>query len=109
MPAEKCVALLQEKLAKHKFNINTDILAIITDGASVMKKVGKILNLDQQLCFAHGVQLGVIDVLYNNISQGTSLYCDEEFISSESDSSLDQDILDEEAFIDIIHKDKKNK
>ncbi|KAG0439572.1 hypothetical protein DMUE_2339 [Dictyocoela muelleri] len=60
-----------------------------------------------QLYFAHGVQLGVIDVLYNNISQGTSLYCYEEFISSESVSSPDQDILDEEAFIYIFKKTKK--
>ncbi|CAH0731006.1 unnamed protein product, partial [Brenthis ino] len=35
-----------------------------TDGASVMVKVGKLMNCYQQLCFAHGLQLAVIDVLY---------------------------------------------
>ena len=29
-----------------------------------MKKVGKILEIDQQLCFAHALQLAVITVLY---------------------------------------------
>ena len=48
---------------KHKLNLHTDIVAIITDGASVMKKVGRIINIDQQLGFAHGLQLGVIERL----------------------------------------------
>ena len=29
-----------------------------------MKKVGKLLVPNQQLCFAHGLQLAVIDVLH---------------------------------------------
>ena len=30
---------------KYKLNLHTDIVAIITDGASVMKKVGRIINI----------------------------------------------------------------
>jgi hypothetical protein len=39
-----------------------------TDGASVMQKVGRLSNCDQQLCFVHGIQLGVQDVLYKKPS-----------------------------------------
>ena len=56
LPAEKCIQLLEEKLEKHKLNLHRDIVAIITDGASIMKKVGRIINIDKRLCFAHGVQ-----------------------------------------------------
>jgi len=30
-----------------------------------MAKVSKLIKADQQLCFAHGIQLAVLDVLYN--------------------------------------------
>ena len=49
--------------------MHTDIVAIITDGARVMKKVGRIINIDQQLCFAHGVQLDVIQVLNKKLEK----------------------------------------
>ncbi|GFR04600.1 hypothetical protein TNCT_172361 [Trichonephila clavata] len=47
--------------------VHTDIVAKMTDGASVMKKMGRILSVDQQLCLAHGLQLVVIDALYNKL------------------------------------------
>ena len=55
LQAEKCIQLLEEKLEKHELNLHTDIVAIITGGATIMKKVGRIINIGQQLCFAHGV------------------------------------------------------
>ena len=39
MPAEKCVQLLGTKLAMFGLSLQHDIVAICTDGASVMKKV----------------------------------------------------------------------
>ena len=36
----------------------------MTDGASITKNLEKILEIDQQLCFAHALQLTVISVLY---------------------------------------------
>jgi hAT family C-terminal dimerisation region len=63
MPATKCVELLKEKLAD--FGIRLDqIVGMTTDGASVMVKVGKLVDALHQLCFAHGLQLAVVDVLY---------------------------------------------
>ena len=88
-----------EKLEKHKLNLHTDIVAIITDGASIMKKVGKIINIDQQLCFAHGVQLGVIEVLYKKLETAQQYDKEDENESDESDSCPEQDIYDSERFI----------
>ncbi|CAH4038714.1 unnamed protein product [Pieris brassicae] len=47
-------------------NTDNDIVGITTDGASVMKKVGRLIEPLQQLCYAHGVQLGITDVIYKN-------------------------------------------
>lgn len=64
MPAEVCVTLVQNKLKEFDTSIE-NIVSITTDGASVMKKALKLLRVYNQLCLAHGIQLGVIDVLYN--------------------------------------------
>ncbi|GFX28449.1 hypothetical protein TNCV_1152581 [Trichonephila clavipes] len=91
MPAEECVEVLKSKLAKHGLFLK-DIISITTDGATVMKKVGKLIGANQQLCYSHGIQLGVIDVLYkkhkeqknsNTVGTGTS---DSDFEESESDT-----------------------
>lgn len=65
MPAEKCVEILNKKLSEFQLGF-TNIVSITTDGVSVMKKVGKLIDPHHQLCIAHGIQLAVIKVLYNN-------------------------------------------
>ena len=57
MPAEKCVELLETKLREFGLSLEKDIVCICTDGASVMRKVGKLISAEQQLCYAHAVQL----------------------------------------------------
>ena len=47
MPAEKCVALLEQKLSEFGLCLETDIVGMCTDGASVMTKVGKLLHPEQ--------------------------------------------------------------
>lgn len=64
MTADKCLDLVIRKIESYNLSIERDIVSIMTDGASVMLKVGKLSKFHQQLCFAHGVQLAVIDVLY---------------------------------------------
>jgi hypothetical protein len=66
MPAERCIELLEKKLATFGLSLSKDIVAICTDGASVMCKVGRLIEAEQQLCYAHGIQLAVLDVLYKN-------------------------------------------
>ncbi|CAH2107368.1 unnamed protein product [Euphydryas editha] len=64
MSSESCVQLLKEKLSEFNLSLDNDIVGITTDGASVMKKVGRLIEPLQQLCYAHGVQLGITDVIY---------------------------------------------
>ena len=63
MPATKCVELVETRLRDHGLSLNSDIVCITTDGASVMTKVGQLIQAEQ-LCYAHGVQLSVLNVLY---------------------------------------------
>ena len=64
LPAEKCVELIEEKLENFDLCLDKDVVSITTDGAAVMKKVGKLIEPEQQLCLAHAIQLAVIKVLY---------------------------------------------
>ena len=64
MPAEKCVEVLDEKLRTFDIDLNRHIVCVCTDGASVMKKFGRLIPCMQQLCMAHGLHLAVMDALY---------------------------------------------
>ena len=64
MPADKCVQLVEAKLKENSSSLDKNIVCVTTDGASLMTKVGKSIAPFQQLCFAHGVQVGILDVLY---------------------------------------------
>lgn len=59
MPAERCVEILKAKLENFGLNLSVDIVAIITDGASVMKKVGRLIPANHHLCMAHELQLAL--------------------------------------------------
>lgn len=65
MPAEACINKLKSKLQEFGLSLDEDIVCICTDGASVMKKVGRLVSSHKVLCLLHGIQLAVIDVLYS--------------------------------------------
>ncbi|GIY81733.1 BED-type domain-containing protein [Caerostris darwini] len=109
MPAEKCVEVLKSKFAKHGLSLKGDIVSITTDGVTVMKNVGELIGANQQLCYGHGIQLGVIDVLYqknkeqknqNTVDIETS---DSNFEESESDNEHNGNVIVEE---DIANEDE---
>ncbi|KFM83557.1 hypothetical protein X975_08222, partial [Stegodyphus mimosarum] len=62
MPAEKSVQVLKSKLGKHELSLKEDIVSIMTNGAAVTKKIGKLIDANQQFCYAHRIQLGVADL-----------------------------------------------
>ena len=67
--AEKILQLLEKQLADFEItNMQISVVSIVFDGASVIKKLGKISQLNHQLCYAHGVHLAVCDVLTKNRS-----------------------------------------
>lgn len=96
MPAETCIDLVQNKLKDFNLSLENDIVGLTTDGASVMVKVGQLVAAHQQLCFAHGIQLGVIDVLYS------SKVNNKEEESNDNDEEDDDDENDEMGRLEIV-------
>jgi len=45
-----------------------NMISVTTDGASVMARLAKNFDVPQVLCLAHGIHLGVTDVLYASSS-----------------------------------------
>jgi hypothetical protein len=64
MKAEDAVAMIEAKLNDFGLCLQDDILGMVTDGASVMVKTGRLSNVVHQLCHSHGIHLAVADVLY---------------------------------------------
>jgi hypothetical protein len=67
--ADKVLILLKKKLGRFYLTLEHDIVSVVTDGASVMVKVGKLIHPLQQLCFAHGIQLAVVSIMYSKNDQ----------------------------------------
>ncbi len=64
LPAEAAAASVASKLQEFGLNLTKDIVGATTDGASVMKKTGRIMEVEHQLCHCHGLHLAVTGVLY---------------------------------------------
>ena len=64
MKSEKAIELVQGRLAKFNLNLDTDIVATITDGASAMMKVGRETCSLHIACLCHASHLCICDVLY---------------------------------------------
>ena len=64
MKSEQAIELVQGRLAKFNLNLDTDIVATITDGASVMMKVGRETSPLHIACLSHAIHLCIFDVLY---------------------------------------------
>lgn len=83
----RCAELLKQRLTD--FNVSfDDIVGLTTDGASVMLKMGRTLPFYHQLCYAHGLQLAILDVLYKKDRKEVVLIPEEVF---DSDSEDDDD------------------
>ena len=64
LTSNACLELVREKLERHNLSLEHDIVALQTDGPAIMVKMGRISPTCHQQCFAHGIQLAVLDVLY---------------------------------------------
>ena len=62
--AAKAIKLVEERLQLFDLNLNKDVVATITDGASLMVKFGKGTCPEHVTCYAHAIPLAVCDVLY---------------------------------------------
>ncbi|KAL4705474.1 hypothetical protein ACJJTC_017334, partial [Scirpophaga incertulas] len=98
MSSESCVQLLKEKLSEFNLSLDNDIVGITTDGASVMNKVGRLIEPLQQLCYAHGVQLGIVDVIYKKNVESNAEEPEEEFEDTELNTNCsgeEEEVLDD--------------
>ena len=100
MNAEKCIDALKTRLKEHNVNIETDIVAIVTDGPNVMVRVGKIIEAEHQLCLVHGIHLAVCDVLCKisstPMSDTEAPLKETQDIVDETDDHEDEENIDEE-------------
>ena len=68
MNAENFNQCIQTKLEEFKLSYKNDIICSVTDGASVMVKMGRISPCEHKQCFAHGIHSAVCDILYKTKS-----------------------------------------
>ena len=52
LSAEKFVDMVENKLSDFNLSMKKHIIASITDLASVMKKFGRLIGIEHQLCYA---------------------------------------------------------
>ncbi|KRX42635.1 hypothetical protein T05_4394, partial [Trichinella murrelli] len=55
------IQIILEKLEQFELDMKTDIMAL---SAFVMRKSGRLLGIEHQLCYNHGIHLAVVDVIY---------------------------------------------
>ena len=94
MPAEKAVEIIDTRLSDFGIVRETDIIASTTDGASVMRKFGRLLKCENQSCHAHGLHLAVAKVIYEKPSVGSDESEDQENI--EETENEEEEEADEE-------------
>lgn len=59
---------MDQKFNEFGLSADGDVVASIGDGASVMKKFGRISQYYHQQCYNHAIHLAVIDVIYKNFA-----------------------------------------
>ncbi|CAH0560625.1 unnamed protein product [Brassicogethes aeneus] len=105
LTATAIVEYLEKRLLAFQLNLSKDIVAVTTDGASTMVKVGKLITPMQQLCFAHGIQLAVIDVLYKKDGPvpppTSSTYFKEDPNFSDSEAEIEYEDCEETGNMDM--------
>ena len=95
MPAEKGRDLLVAKLLEFNLHLEEDIVGISTDGATVMRKMGRLLPIQHQVCTLHGLHLAVTDVFYKRKEDVWERDNEEESEEDEEDAQADPVMLAE--------------
>ena len=104
MNTEKAIQLVRDRLEKFHLNLDNDIVATITDEASVMMKFGETTTPIHIACLAHAIHLCFCDILYkkNKIMGGLKNSCDEEDDdddeNEDGDFDKDSDVFENQDF-----------
>ena len=86
MIPECCLDLIKKRLEDFGLTLQEHIVGMVTDGASVMIKTGRLSNIIHQICHSHGLNLAVCDVLYKKC-------CNIESTNEAKDYEYDYDIF----------------
>ena len=103
---QRNVSKISSKLKDFELDLQSDIIAITTDGCSMMKKVGRLLPTIHQLCYAHGLQLVIHDIFYQK--QTTLSEINSNYPNETDESDAEDEILSELEDIDglaIVEQD----
>ena len=118
MPAEVARDVLLKKLSEYCIDLKKDVISHTTDGASVMRKCGRLLDIIHQICHAHGMHLAVCDVLYKRkkSNEAEEESCKEQEEEDEEDDEVEngdwlEETLEHEpeliVYEDVIEKVRK--
>lgn len=77
-PADRCLDLLREKLAEFEVSLGNHVVGIVSDGATVMKKMGRLSGNVHQLCYTHAIHLAVCDIIYKKAAAMPDTELDDE-------------------------------
>ena len=91
MDTKKAIKLVEDRLNCFGLDLNTDIVAMITDGASLMVKFGKETSPLHVICYAHAIHFAICDVLYKR--QPSAAFSDD--LDSDSASAEEEGTDDE--------------
>lgn len=94
--AEHAVCLVKDRLKIFGLDLDSDIIGMTTDGASVMVKAGTLVPCYHQLCVAHGIQLAVVNILYRKKSYSEVDPMESSSIEMDDDDCDYMDELDDE-------------
>ena len=97
--AETLLKLVELRLSDFKMNFD-HITAMVTDGASIMVKLGRLAPCEHVICLSHTLHLVITDVFYpKKISDSVENDVEDEIPDSPDtdDESEDEDLDDEDA------------
>ena len=93
--SERTLELIDVKLNSFSLSLKQDVLAVMSDGASIMQKFGRPSPAYQQFCYNHGIHLAVLKILYvkKNTDETQFLHSDDGngFSENENNDSANSD------------------
>ena len=103
LPTERAVILIDQRLLDFGIIRKRDLVATTTDGASVMRKFGRLMDCQHQQCFAHALHLGVCDVLYEKPTQDQNFENDEAESANEGEGEEESEEDGDDAGIEEVN------
>ena len=85
--SERTLELIDVKLNSFSLSLKQDVLAVMSDGASVMQKFGRLSPAYQQFCYNHGIHLAVLKILYVKKNTADTPHSDDGNGSSQNENN----------------------